>query len=496
MKLKDFLGTTKGKVTVIGGAAVVAVGIGVAVLLQGSGYRSISVEALTGTVNVAGTHNNGAAYVGEQLEDGDDVTVTANSDLTMCMDGDKYVYADANTHFSLSADQSKDSSRIKINLDAGSELNELQNALGANDSYEVDTPNSTMAVRGTKFRVTVYTGDDGYKYTLLEVYEGTVFVRLKTETGNYNGVERDFTAGESGLIRGNDTLSEFVTVDKAELAEVSAAEEEVLLLHYESLPEDGVERLIELLKNGEIRTAGEEPAAGETAEETVGEADENSDDDEDKTAAADAADDGSGDGDPTEQTGASDDGDAAEDTADTTAAAPNAVTSKPAHVHTAGDWQVQTAATCQAEGTRVRVCSSCGAVISTEPIAKIDHIPGDWVTWQYPSCGVAGGKSRYCTMCGAALATEDIPALSHNWGAYGDDGTRQCSICGAVEGGGPVKDTGSESQPEGTHEHSGESTSAQATVYSDPCPQGGNHNWQNLPTASGFRCSKCGATKP
>ncbi len=252
--LKAALQTTKGKVVTIGGSTAIAVGIGAAVLLQGEGFRSISVEQVTGTVNIVGEQNNGQAYVGEHLYSGDDVTVGDASELTMCMDNDKYVYADANTHFTLEASADKDDSLIKIYLDAGSELNELHSKLDPNDTYEVDTPNSTMSVRGTKFRVTVYKAKDGLVYALSEVNDGEVLVKLKTTDGTYNGVEKLFTPGQSALIRGNSDFSEFITsamLDNADLSNLTE-EDTVLMLAYDSLPEDGLERLIALLENGGI----------------------------------------------------------------------------------------------------------------------------------------------------------------------------------------------------------------------------------------------------
>ncbi len=260
MSVGSFLGTTKGKAVSIGGGVVIAVGIAVAVLMQGDGYRSISVEQVSGTVSIAGEKNNGQAYVGQHLYSGDDVTVADASELTMCMDNDKYVYADANTHFSLQASAPNDDSKIKIYLDAGSELNVLQSALGANDSYEVDTPNSTMSVRGTTFRVTVYVAADGLKYTLLEVTEGQVLCRLKTEDGTYNGVERIFTAGQSALIRGNYEFSEFVTSGMLDADDLNNGDkdEDVLMLAYNALPKGGMERLIALLENGGFIDSGDD----------------------------------------------------------------------------------------------------------------------------------------------------------------------------------------------------------------------------------------------
>lgn len=265
MNVGALLKTTKGKILAGAGGTVVAVGIGVAVLLQGGGYRSIAVEQVAGTVNVVGEMNNGQAYKGEHLYSGDDVTVMDASELVMCMDNDKFVYADANTHFKLEASDKSEDSRIKIYLDAGSELNELQSKLEAGETYEVDTPNSTMSVRGTSFRVTVYKASDGLIYTLTEVTTGEVLVRLKTTDGSYNGVEKLFTPGQSALIRGNSEFSEFVSSGLLDANDIeNTGDDDALELAYGSLPEDGMERLIALLEGGNLIASDEEP---ETKEE-------------------------------------------------------------------------------------------------------------------------------------------------------------------------------------------------------------------------------------
>ena len=271
MSAGDFLKTTKGKIITVGGVAVVAVGIAAAVLMQGDGYRSIAVQEVAGNVAVVGEKNNGQAYQGEHLYSGDDVTVGDASELTMCMDNDKYVYADANTHFSLQASAANEDSRIKIYLDAGSELNDLQTSLAEGESYEVDTPNSTMSVRGTKFRVTVYKGKDGNIYTLTEVTDGQVLIRLKTTTGEYNGVEKIFKPGQSALIRGNSNLSEFVTSEMLNDADLSgdSGDIEVLMLSYDTLPKGGLDRLIALLENGNIDGSGEDKEEEKTEETKV-----------------------------------------------------------------------------------------------------------------------------------------------------------------------------------------------------------------------------------
>jgi len=269
MNVGALLKTTKGKILAGAGGTVVAVGIGVAVLLQGGGYRSIAVEQVAGMVNVVGEMNNGQAYKGEHLYSGDDVTVMDASELVMCMDNDKFVYADANTHFKLEASDKSEDSRIKIYLDAGSELNELQSKLESGETYEVDTPNSTMSVRGTSFRVTVYKASDGLIYTLTEITTGEVLVRLKTTDGSYNGVEKLFTPGQSALIRGNSEFSEFVSSGLLDANDIeNTGDDDALELAYGSLPEDGMERLIALLEGGNLIESDEEPETKEEVKDT------------------------------------------------------------------------------------------------------------------------------------------------------------------------------------------------------------------------------------
>ncbi|MCR5800306.1 MAG: FecR family protein [Lachnospiraceae bacterium] len=269
MNVGALLKTTKGKIMAGAGGTVVAVGIGVAVLLQGGGYRSIAVEQVDGTVNVVGERNNGLAYKGEHLYSGDDVTVMDASELIMCIDSDKYVCADANTHFKLEASDKSEDSRIKIYLDAGSELNELQSKLDAGETYEVDTPNSTMSVRGTSFRVTVYKASDGLIYTLTEVTSGEVLVRLKTTDGSYNGTEKLFTPGQSALIRGNSEFSEFVSSGLLDANDIeNSGDDDALELAYGSLPEDGMERLITLLEGGNLIESDEETEIKEEVKDT------------------------------------------------------------------------------------------------------------------------------------------------------------------------------------------------------------------------------------
>ena len=404
MKIGDFLKTTKGKVvTLASGAGVVAVGIAIAVLMQGSGYRSIAVNGFEGTVSVAGNKNNGNVYVGQNLYSGDDVTVASESSLTMCMDGDKYVYADADTHFSLEASSPKEDSRIKINLAEGSELNELKNKLADGESYVVDTPNSTMSVRGTTFRVTVYKGEDGLWYTLLEVINGTVEVALKTEDGTYNGVVEKFGEGQAAMIRGNSDFSEFIVGEENEV---------VLIFDYKMLPEGAVSRVVEILTYLEDNVIVGDVEAQHMAEDEEASA-------TDAATEADSEVNEEAEAEPEAVEEEAEDDDLAGENAATNEAKPEA------HVHTPGEWMIVISPSCGSQGARQQFCTECNALLASEFLpASGNHIRGHWVTIGYGACNYEGAEQEECPNCGAVFDTRSTGYGEHTYSGG------KCVVCG------------------------------------------------------------------
>ena len=471
MKIGDFIKTTKGKVvTLASGAGVIAVGIAIAVLMQGSGYRSIAVNGFEGTVSVAGNKNNGNVYVGQNLYSGDDVTVASESSLTMCMDGDKYVYADADTHFSLEASSPKEDSRIKINLAEGSELNELKNKLADGESYVVDTPNSTMSVRGTTFRVTVYKGEDGLWYTLLEVINGTVEVALKTEDGTYNGVVEKFGEGQAAMIRGNSDFSEFIVGEENEV---------VLLFDYKMLPEGAVSRVVEILTYLEDNVIVGDVEAQHMAED-------------EEASATDAA--TEADGEVNEEAEAEPET-AEEEAEDDALAGENAATNeaKPeAHVHTPGEWMIVISPSCGSQGARQQFCTECNALLASEFLpATGNHIRGHWVTIGYGACNYEGAEQEECPNCGAVFGTRSTGYGEHTYSGG------SCLVCGQTDPSYVVAETTSAhvhswsweqtfDQNKGVFTHMG--TCSCGLTQSGECDPISENEQNTIP------CSKCGGT--
>lgn len=232
--MKTFLTSVKGKI--IAGAltaAVVAVGV-VAIVLINSGYRTIVVDELNGTTNIVNNTKESEAYVGQHLVSGDDVTVMSASDLTLALDMDKYVFAEENTHFWIEAKGKLNDTRTDIFMDAGSNLFRIDQKLGDDEEFKVDTPNSTLSVRGTVFRVSISNDANGDKYTLVEVLEGEVYVEAKYELGKTTGENITLHAGESIVIRSNSEISEFVKAEDGKI---------VSKVQYGSIPQKTAKKL-------------------------------------------------------------------------------------------------------------------------------------------------------------------------------------------------------------------------------------------------------------
>lgn len=405
--MKKLLKTLKGKIIlgVTSLAVVAAVVAVVVVVLPGmntkeESYRTIVVEELHGkTIIVNESKKETEAYKGQHLYGGDDVTVQKEADMTMLLDMDKYVYARENTSFWLESKGKEPTYKTVIHLNDGSVLSRIKSNLNEGEEYEVDTPNATLAVRGTVFRVTSYIGTDGYLYVLLEVFEGKVKVDLKTNDGVFNGVEKTFVAGESVLIRGNSEISEFVEVGS---------------IDYKDLPQDVAKVLVSYIDDGETLCITKELLMDYTglAEHKM------------ETTKKEAT--------------CTEDGEL-----HTWCSVCNEVTELtviPATGHETGEFITVTEATCESEGKQQKVCSKCQTVCEEQTIAALGHVKGVYEVIKQPDCVNAGEKVAYCERCDKLVDTKTIAALGHKpgeWEAVNHatctvDGLNHkvCSVCG------------------------------------------------------------------
>ena len=287
-------------------------------------------------------------------------------------------------------------------------MNRLENALKEGESYTVETPNATMAVRGTVFRVTVDRDEDGLIYTLVEVFDGKVQVDLKKENGDYNGVSETFGAGESALIRGNTEFAEFV------VGEEGVYKQEIA---YKQIPKDVAKVLVEYIDNGEELCIGKEllmdyTALAEHKMETV----------TGKEATC------------TE-----------EGYKEVWCVVCNEVTETvkiPATGHKLSDWEIAQEPTCLEVGQRKRVCSTCKTFYEEEELAALGHEKGEYKVTKEADCTHAGKQTATCTRCGAVVEEVEIAALGHTPGAMvtvrnancttGGLSQATCTVCGEV----------------------------------------------------------------
>ena len=134
----------------IGAAVVVAAVVLIIVLTGGDkAYRSIIVVDVDGTVNVKRDGMSLEAYPQMKLRSGDGLDVGNGGFARLKLDGDKYVYLEENTVISLEADGDEVNSKTIIYIEQGNMLTEIESKLSSESAFNVVTPNTTMAIRGT-----------------------------------------------------------------------------------------------------------------------------------------------------------------------------------------------------------------------------------------------------------------------------------------------------------------------------------------------------------
>ena len=172
-------------------------------------YRQIQVYKIDGTATVARQGSNMDAYENMQLQSGDIIETIKDSYLQLKLDEDKYILVEPESKISLQATGNSIDSKTSIYLEKGAIVNQLDNPLSEDSSYEVTTPNSTMAVRGTTFRVEITIDEKGESHAKVAVYGGKVECNLVFPDGTIAEpvmVEK----GTEVLIWGDDVETEYV----------------------------------------------------------------------------------------------------------------------------------------------------------------------------------------------------------------------------------------------------------------------------------------------
>lgn len=136
-------------------------------------YRLVKVESIDGEVNLLrSSEEELEIFSGMQLIPDDNVTTGVGALTELLVDSDKHIGAGENTSFTVNATGTEDNGKVTINLKYGTALFTIDNKLPNGSSFEVNTPNASLSVRGTIFEVTY---DVETEETIVKVEEGTVW---------------------------------------------------------------------------------------------------------------------------------------------------------------------------------------------------------------------------------------------------------------------------------------------------------------------------------
>lgn len=149
------------------------------------GYRLIQIYEINGKATIDREKIGSMdAYENLNLQSGDKVSTMIESYLRLKLDEDKYLLAEENTIMELVASGDEKKSKTNINLLQGAVTIQVENKLEDDATFEVTTPNSVMAIRGTVFRVNTDVDEEGNPITKVAIFEGAVGVQKKDAEGN------------------------------------------------------------------------------------------------------------------------------------------------------------------------------------------------------------------------------------------------------------------------------------------------------------------------
>lgn len=148
-------------------------------------------------------------YANMILESGDNVRLNTGL-MNLKLDDDKYVYVEENTEFTIEASGSSEDSKTTINLKSGAITNDIKSKLSDESTYEINTPNVTISVRGTNYRVGVYEDAKGVTYSRVSVFDGKVATKLINADGTVAEEEIAVEAGKEITIIQDDGKTDYI----------------------------------------------------------------------------------------------------------------------------------------------------------------------------------------------------------------------------------------------------------------------------------------------
>ena len=173
---------------------IVAAVLGVLMLLD-NGHRVIKVVEYEGDVKIERDSDDIDIFEGMKLVSEDEITTEDNSSVSLLADEDKYILARENACFTIISEGDEKQGRLRIKLEYGQTLIDIENKLPDDYDFEVKTPNATLSVRGTTFEVSY---DPQTNTTIVNVTDGEVKVESDSDSATLSD-------GENAIIT-NDNL--------------------------------------------------------------------------------------------------------------------------------------------------------------------------------------------------------------------------------------------------------------------------------------------------
>ena len=199
------------------GVVVLVVAV-VLVLVLSGGHRVIKVNSVLGTVSLERENEEMEIMQDMNLKSEDVVTTGADGIVELLLDTDKMLLAQSDTRFSIQASGNENKGQLHIELEYGTALARIDNKLPEGATFEVETPNAIMSVRGTMF-TTSYNPQENISVVItnngvVEVSVGTTVVQVNA--GEMAVIEDDAVSVEPvSFAYGEQTLFE-VSVLKTE----------------------------------------------------------------------------------------------------------------------------------------------------------------------------------------------------------------------------------------------------------------------------------------
>ena len=226
---------------------------GILFLNKKDSYRNIKVYEYDGDgIVTRKSAGDIVPYSDMVLESGDNVKLNTGL-MSLKLDDDKYVYVEEGTEFSIEAAGSAKDSKTTINLKSGAITNDIQSKLSDESYYEIHTPNSTISVRGTNYRVGIYEDENGVEYSRVSVFDGKVTTKLIFADGTTSDEELVIESGKEVIIYKDDDTTDY--------------QGEVQDIDYSTLPEKMGDIDNSLAGTGNVNPDGED--AGDAPGEKV-----------------------------------------------------------------------------------------------------------------------------------------------------------------------------------------------------------------------------------